>query len=381
MEEIKRQSRVQFIDFGRSVAICMMLQGHFISMSYADYDVYMAEIFKQGHSSNLLFNSWGFMRGLTAPLFFTISGTVFSYLLHLQLKNSVDLRFWELKRVKKGVKRGLMLLLIGYALQINFKYIGYYFQGHVNPHFFTFHVLQCIGVVILSLISLTYLASKLRIPFHWMYLTIGLTLFIGTFFVRSTEAFLPPNFPEFIQNMIQGPETEFSIFPWMGYVFFGAFFGSLIAFFQLQEDKKRLMKYTLLLSLGAFVLGWLFTFLSWLTPQYQLSAHPQNLWYFDRLGFVFLLFTVFIPVSEWRIAKSPVFLGMGQNTFFVYVAHAILLYGALVGYSLRDLIQSKLSGFASTIGALLFLVFFAYLVKYLPFIKAFFRNLRTKSEL
>ena len=86
-------------------------------------------------------------------------------------------------------------------------------------------------------------------------------------------------------------------------------------------------------------------------------------------------------MSEWRIAKSPVFLGMGQNTFFVYVAHAILLYGALVGYSLRDLIQSKLSGFASTIGALLFLVFFAYLVKYLPFIKAFFRNLRTKSEL
>jgi hypothetical protein len=381
MEEIKRQSRVQFIDFGRSVAICMMLQGHFISMSYADYDVYMAEIFKHGHSSNLLFNSWGFMRGLTAPLFFTISGTVFSYLLHLQLKNSVDIRFLELKRVKKGVKRGLMLLLIGYALQINFKYIGYYFQGHVNPHFFTFHVLQCIGVGILSLISLTYLAIKLRIPFHWMYLTIGLTLFIGTFFVRSTEAFLPPNFPEFIQNMIQGPETEFSIFPWMGYVFFGAFFGSLIAFFQLQEDKKRLMKYTLLLSLGAFALGWLFTFLSWLTPQYQLSAHPQNLWYFDRLGFVFLLFTVFIPVSEWRIAKSPVFLGMGQNTFFVYVAHAILLYGALVGYSLRDLIQSKLSGFASTIGALLFLVFFAYLVKYLPFIKAFFRNLRTKSEL
>lgn len=381
MEEIKRQSRVQFIDFGRSVAICMMLQGHFISMSYANYDLYMAEIFKQGHSSNFLFNSWGFMRGLTAPLFFTISGTVFSYLLHLQLKNSEHLRFWDLKRVKKGMKRGLMLLIIGYALQINFKYLGYYFQGHVNPHFFTFHVLQCIGVGILSLIFLTYIAIKLIIPFHWMYLTIGLTLFIGTFFVRSTEAYLPAHFPEFIQNMIQGPETEFSIFPWMGYVFFGAFFGSLLAFFQLHEDKKRLMKYTILLSLGAFALGWLFTFLSWLTPQYQLSAHPQNLWYFDRLGFVFLLFTVFIPMSEWRISKSPLFLGMGQNTFFVYVAHAILLYGALVGYSLRDLIQSKLSGLFATIGALIFLVFFAYLVKYLPFIKAFFRNLRTKSEL
>ena len=66
MEEITRQSRVQFIDFGRSVDICMMLQGHFISMSYVDYDLYMAEIFKQGHSSNLLFNSWGFMRRIAS---------------------------------------------------------------------------------------------------------------------------------------------------------------------------------------------------------------------------------------------------------------------------------------------------------------------------
>lgn len=381
MEEIKRQSRVQFIDFGRSIAICMMLQGHFISMSYAHYDLYMAEIFKEGHSSNLLFNSWGFMRGLTAPLFFTISGTVFSYLLHLQLKTSLQLKFWDLKRVKKGIKRGVMLIVIGYILQINFKYFGYYFKGHINPHFFTFHVLQCIGLGILSLISITYMSIRLKVPFHWMYLIIGLGLFIGTFFVRSTDGYLPAHFPAFIQNMIQGPETEFSIFPWMGFVFFGAFFGSLIAVFQWHEDKKRLMKFSFILSLSAFAIGWLFTLLSWLTPQYQLSAHPQNLWYFDRLGFVFLLFTVFIPMSEWRIAKSPLFLGMGQNTFFVYVAHAILLYGAFIGYSLRDLIQSELSGFSSAIGALFFLVFFAYLVKYLPFIQAFFRNLRMKSEL
>lgn len=381
MEQKVSQPRVQFIDFGRSIAICMMLQGHFISMSYVEYDYYMSEIFKNGHSSNLLFNAWGFMRGLTAPLFFTISGTVFSYLLHLQLKNNQHLRFWELKRVRKGVNRGLLLVLIGYALQINFKYILYYFQGNFNPHFFTFHVLQCIGLGILSLILLTYFALQLRIPFHWMYVSVGLCFFVGTFFVRSTEGFLPANFPAFIQNMIQGPETEFSIFPWMGYVFFGAFFGSLIAFLRLHENKKRLIKYTLFISIGAFMIGWLFTFLSWLTPQYQLSKHPQNLWYFDRLGFVFLLFTVFIPMSEWKISKNPVFLGMGQNTFFVYVAHAILLYGALVGYSLRDLIQAKLSGYFSFLGALLFLLFFAYLVKYLPSIKSFFRNLRMKSEL
>ena len=146
MEVIKPIARVQFIDFGRSLAICMMLQGHFISMSYMNYDVYMAEIFKHGHSSNLLFNAWGFMRGLTAPLFFTISGTVFSYLLHLQIQKDQSISFWKLKRVQKGLKRGCMLLLVGYIIQINLKYFGYYLHGHVNPHFFTFHVLQCIGL-------------------------------------------------------------------------------------------------------------------------------------------------------------------------------------------------------------------------------------------
>ena len=378
MEEIRQQSRVQFIDFGRSVAICMMLQGHFISMSYGNYDFYMAEIFKDGHSSNILFNAWGFRRGLTAPLFFTISGTVFSFLLHLQLRKSEDLRFWQLKRVKKGLKRGLMLLLIGYLIQINFKYISYYLHGNINPHFFTFHVLQCIGLSIIMLILVTYLGLKLKNSFHWLYGIIGIVIFTGTFFIRSTEEYLPPHFPEMIQNIIQGPETEFSIFPWMGFVFMGGAFGSLLARYSFHEDKKRLMKFTVVFAIASFALGWIFTVLSWYTPQFQQASHPQNLWYFDRLGFVFLLFTLFIPLAEWKTAKNPLFLGMGQNTFFVYVAHAILLYGAFIGYSLRDLLQARLSGFSSFVGAVLFLVFFALLVKYLPNISAFFRNFRTK---
>ena len=378
MEEIKQQSRVQFIDFGRSVAICMMLQGHFISMSYANYDFYIAEIFKNGYSSNLLFNAWGFMRGLTAPLFFTISGTVFSFLLHLQLKKSDMLQFWQLRRIKKGIKRGLMLLLIGYLIQINFRYISYYLQGNINPHFYTFHVLQCIGLSILSLIIATYLSFKLKISYHWLYAVLGISLFVGTFFIRSTEDYLPYHFPALIQNMIQGPETEFSIFPWMGFVFMGATFGSLLARYSIHEDKKRLIKFTLLFAIASFLLGWVLTVLSSYTPQFQLSTNPQYLWYFDRLGFVFLLFTLFIPLAEWKIAKNPIFIGMGQNTFFVYVAHAILLYGAFIGYSLRDLLQARLSGLSSILSAILFLVFFALLIKYLPNISAFFRNFRTK---
>jgi hypothetical protein len=231
---------------------------------------------------------------------------------------------------------------------------------------------------ILFLILATYLGVKLKISYHWLYAVLGITLFIGTFFIRSTEDYLPYHFPAVIQNMIQGPGTEFSIFPWMGFVFMGGAFGSLLARYSIHEDKKRLIKFTLLFSIASFSLGWMFTVISWYTPQFIQSTHAQNLWYFDRLGFVFLLFTLFIPLAEWKTAKHPLFLGMGQNTFFVYVAHAILLYGAFIGYSLRDLLQARLSGMSSIIGAILFLVFFALLIKYLPNINAFFRNFRTK---
>jgi hypothetical protein len=163
----------------------------------------------------------------------------------------------------------------------------------------------------------------------------------------------------------------------MGFVFMGGAFGSLLAQYSFHEDKKRLMKFTIILAISSFALGWILTILSWFTPQFE-QSHPQNLWYFDRLGFVFLLFTLFIPLAEWKTAKNSLFLGMGQNTFFVYVAHAILLYGAFIGYSLRDLLQARLSGFSSFVGAVLFLVFFALLVKYLPNISTFFRNFRTK---
>jgi len=154
--------RIHFLDFSRSVAILMMLQGHFISMTLESYPHFMAEVRLNGHSGNIWFSIWGFFRGLTAPLFFTISGAVFTFLLHKEWQKNQG-SFFQLVRTRKGVKRALSLLAIGYLLQINLKYLKYYLAGHFNPHFLGFHILQCIGVGLLLLLLFSALLHKIKI--------------------------------------------------------------------------------------------------------------------------------------------------------------------------------------------------------------------------
>ena len=103
--------RLKFIDMARSIAILMMLEGHFtgaaLAWEYRSYDY-------------TLFQVWHLLHGLTSPLFFTVTGLIFVYL----LVGNKDVSFSENPRVKKGGKRILQLLFWGYAIQLNLWSIG-----------------------------------------------------------------------------------------------------------------------------------------------------------------------------------------------------------------------------------------------------------------
>jgi hypothetical protein len=59
------------------------------------------------------------------------------------------------------------------------------------------------------------------------------------------------------------------------------------------------------------------------------------------------------------------------------VIHAIILYGAITGYSLRSFLENKLSALEAVLGAVVFLAFFIALVQVLEPIRHFFRKFRT----
>lgn len=242
-------NRLVFIDIARSIAILMMLEGHFIVMALTE-----------NHRGNdlLLYDIWRFTRGLTAPLFFTVSGLVFTYLL---VRNKEP--FLKNKRVKKGLSRGVRLILWGYALQLNLYFIfkgliengAYTFSGYM----YIFHVLQCIGLSLISVILLYGLNRLIKVvPLTWWFGGFGFLVFI----LRPTVYALDfSSVPHIIENMLVVTTEDrpfksiFPLFPWVGFVLFGAMLGAYVS---KNPAKVYTNKFPLVLFISGLVLN-LFT--------------------------------------------------------------------------------------------------------------------------
>ena len=87
-----QKTRLYFIDIARSIAILLMLEGHFVDNGLMD--VYRDTNYE-------IYNVWLFIRSFTSPIFLTITGIVFTYLL---IGNN-HLEYFKNNRIKKGYKR------------------------------------------------------------------------------------------------------------------------------------------------------------------------------------------------------------------------------------------------------------------------------------
>ena len=219
-----QKTRLYFIDIARSIAILLMLEGHFVDnglmYDYRDtnYDIY---------------NVWLFIRGFTSPIFLTITGIVFTYL--LVGNNHIDC--FKNNRIKKGYKRVVELLFWGYLLQ-----------------FEAFHVLQCIGIGILSILILYGIYKVIKIVPLWIYFFIaGTFIFSSNILIYSwpKEYYWPENAPVFLQDIFHGKNSIFPILPNMGYTMYGAMIGVI-----LYTYKSKVKEWSFILSvflIGAFL--------------------------------------------------------------------------------------------------------------------------------
>jgi uncharacterized membrane protein len=357
--------RLLFLDFCRSVAIIMMLQGHFISNTLDVYPSLIARIHIHDNSVPFWFNFWATIRGFTAPLFFIITGTVFTYLLHQELKLNKE-SYWKMTRVKKGVKRVAVLLITGYILQLNLKYLEYYFKGNFNPHFLGFHILQCIGLSILLILILTPFLRIMK-KFIWLgYIVLSILIFILTSLFRKEIGVFPNGVNVIFQNIIQGPDTVFSILPWTGFVFFGAAFGHYLSVYGQGKNNRNV--YIFLLSCGLFF-HLISVLIYWIYSDYNDQKQILFLWVYERIFEISLLILFLTFLSKFKFLQSKYLLGIGKETFIVYVLHAILLYGAVTGMGLRSLWEQKLSYFESIAGSIVFVCLFILIAQFIPRIR------------
>ncbi|MEM9001510.1 MAG: acyltransferase family protein [Bacteroidota bacterium] len=332
-----KTTRLFFIDAIRAWAILMMLQGHFI-------DGLLDPFFR--NTGNTVYTIWLYFRGITAPVFFTVSGFIFTYLLI-----RVPQKGFQNPRIKKGVRRGLQLLLIGYLLRMNLFGL---LKGEIYSGFYLVDVLHCIGLSILVIIGVyLFAAEKRKYVFPLILASITLLLFLfEPIYKQWSFGFLPTALANYFTK---ANGSVFTIIPWLGYTALGGFLSILFTRF---KNYKYLYPVAISIMLMAgFTLIYYsslgFFNLHRITGIELFSLIEQNNYLFIRLGDVFVVFAIFMVFRKF-LTHSTV-LKIGQNTLSIYVIHFIILYGSFTGLGLYKFFHHSLPPVTAIIGALLFM--------------------------
>ena len=356
MQHSEKKHRIIFIDLMRAFAVLQMVQGHTIDALLADqYRV----------SDNAIYSVWIFMRGMTAPIFMFTAGTVFTYLFRY-----VGKPFFQNPRTIKGIKRGLLLVFLGYLIRyptwsvFDFSEVSDYSWNT----FLAVDVLQLIGLSLFALLLLLYLSEKLNISDYVIFPTAAIIIIaIAPFFYNiDWNNFLPQFLAGYFYT---GTGSLFPFFPWAAYVIAGGVLGSYLAKHPMVFKTSK-FSITLAISglvlIGASVLGnILFGILGFNLP---LNSANTNLIFF-RIGFVLTMNSVvsFVSLKANNIPKLLVI--VGRNTLLIYVVHLVILYGSAWNNGLFQWSGRSLSGWQAFGSAVLMIVLMTIMVMGLNFIK------------
>ncbi len=325
MEKGTLNKRIVFIDLMRAYAILMMVQGHLVGALLAP---------RYRNDENLFYFIWHYMTGITAPVFFFASGTVFAYLLRKQEEKG---RGFKNPRVKKGFIRTLMLLGIGWLLQVNSSFYEFFaaFDTSYLDWFIVSHVLHVIGIAI-SIIVLLYLPfAKSDFPLFTVFILAGNCFFL--FYPDFVQTDFNKIMPRFFANFFTKDNgSVFTIVPWTGFSLLGASFGLILYRY------KKLMNssfFFLMFITAGIILSWFsghfLNFFYYLTEWDNLLYLYENNFLYYRLGQV-LIVGGLLGIIARTVKIPPIITKIGSETLTIYFLHAVIIYGSITTYGLSQ---------------------------------------------
>jgi uncharacterized membrane protein len=331
-------SRLVLVDVVRVLAILFMIQGHTL-------DVLLAPVHRQG----VFFNVWLFLRGLTAPTFFTLSGTSFML---------ASMRHWERYtqptwKLLRRVSRFAFFVCLGYAMHLpaaslhDFQFVSA--AGWLS--WFQADVLQCIGLTLISLQVLVLLA-RTPVRLAWWSGAAGAAVVLLTPLTWAVDwtALVPLPIATYLNGHTG---SYFPLFPWAGYVFFGAAMG-----YQLRQWSVAPGKPTRLLAVAAVVMG--VAGVSLIKPLESLYA-DVDFWktspsqFLIRAACVCSLLAIFSFLTTRYRLPVRAFQSLAQESLLIYFVHICVLYGSIWNPGLREMVGATLAPLP-TMGGIVVLV-------------------------
>ncbi len=313
-----------------------MLEGHVVRA-----------LLTQQAQSTPLFIFHEMIHGITGPGFLFGAGFAFAIATQRRWESLITFSPALLRRIWRLV----LIIAIGYVIHIPFfslfKTLTESSQTELIA-FFSFGVLQCIGVTLLALRLLLVLLRSEKI-----FIQVIVVLMLAVVYVTPLvwNPGVGSTLPLAIQMSLNGlKESPYPLFPYAGFVFAG----TIVAWQYLRKAQDG-MEGTFIRNLAVVgmvlvVAGYSMDLLPYHTySRVEPATHPalvKSFWYTSpnffwiRLGILFLLMSglwffenlvqhrddsdVWMP--QWLIV-------LGVESFAVYIAHLFLLYGWVIPYS------------------------------------------------
>jgi len=340
MNWTQNEHRIIFLDLLRAFAVFQMVQGHTV-------DALLSDSYR--NSDNIIYSVWYFMRGMTAPIFMFTAGTVFTYLFRL-----VNESFSKNMRVLKGIKRGLLLIFLGYFLRYpTWKLVDFSDVSEYSWNvFFAVDVLQLIGFSLFALLFLFYLAEKLNLNDYAVFSVAAILIFILSpfFFTVDWNSILPRMLAGYFY---EGGGSVFPIFPWAGYVIAGGVLGSYLAknpmIFKSIKFSTYLASIAIVFIVASFGARNLSDLVFHMTKHDSASISLILL----RIGFVLLISSIvsFISLKADSIPRFIILIG--RNTLLIYVVHLVIIYGSVWNPGLYTYFEKSFTGWITFFFAIL----------------------------
>ena len=319
-------ARLVVLDVARVLAILFMIQGHVL-------DVLLAPQFRQG----ALYDGWLFLRGLTAPMFFMLAGVSFTL---ASMRSWLDYRQPSFKLFQR-ITRFAFFILLGYAMHLpadslrNFQLL----DAAGWQAWFQVDVLQCIGLTLIGLQLLVLLAKTPRRLALWgAGLGSAIILLAPLAWTLDGARYFPLPIAAYFNSQAG---SLFPLFPWAGYVLFGAALG-----YVLRQWSATPAKITRLFAAGGLALLASGILLS--RPLMFLYTN-QDFWktspavFLIRMGCVGLLLALFACVTPARSNSQRAWRWLAQESLLIYFVHVCILYGSIWNPGLRQWIGPTLA--------------------------------------
>ncbi|MFN6135270.1 MAG: heparan-alpha-glucosaminide N-acetyltransferase domain-containing protein [Bacteroidota bacterium] len=308
-------SRLYALDLARFVAMLLMIQGHVLDA------LVMPSVIDVTQPP---WNIWSWIRGLTAPVFLTVSGAVHVF----AAKRNAEGRILD-STLERRMRWAVTILVIGYLLVFPGKRVIDlpYVTSEGWHTFFAVNILQLVGAAMSVFVAVMQSTRSVADMGRRAALAAALILACSPLaHLDVVHAMLPIWLQPYLTSQYG---SLFPFFPFATYLFLGVVIGARLHALPSEERDARLVQMGVRFGIPLAILGYglLYGLVAMGVSQKSIDNADSVLLVAARFGAVLVIFAGAVKLLRltWRLRSSYIL--FGSKSLYIYVIHVVLLFG------------------------------------------------------